>query len=87
MRRTDFSYLGLIGSATKRAKFIKRLRARGQPEEAIARLVCPIGIPELSGKHPGEIAVAVAAQLLMRRAQHAAERARRADQECLEVAS
>jgi xanthine/CO dehydrogenase XdhC/CoxF family maturation factor len=28
-------------------------------------MVCPIGIPELSGKHPGEIAIAVAAQLLM----------------------
>ena len=34
----------------------------------IERMVCPIGIPGLSGKHPGEIAVAVAAQLLMVRA-------------------
>jgi xanthine dehydrogenase accessory factor len=34
----------------------------------IERMVCPIGIPGLPGKHPGEIAVAVAAQLLMARA-------------------
>jgi xanthine dehydrogenase accessory factor len=65
LRRDDFAYCGLIGSATKRAKFIRRLRARGVSDHVIERLVCPIGIPGLSGKHPGEIAVAVAAQLLM----------------------
>ena len=66
--RNDFSYFGLIGSATKRAKFIRRFEARGIAQEVIARMVCPIGIPGLSGKHPGEIAIAVAAQLLMARA-------------------
>jgi xanthine dehydrogenase accessory factor len=69
LRRNDFSYLGLIGSATKRAKFTRRFRARGLPEDVIERMACPIGIPGLPGKHPGEIAVAVAAQLLMTRAQ------------------
>jgi xanthine dehydrogenase accessory factor len=68
LRRNDFSYFGLIGSATKRAKFVKRLEARGLPDDVTRRMVCPIGIPGLSGKHPGEIAVAVAAQLLMVRA-------------------
>jgi xanthine dehydrogenase accessory factor len=68
LERNDFSYFGLIGSATKRAKFTKRFRARGLPDNVIERMVCPIGIPALSGKHPGEIAVAVAAQLLMVRA-------------------
>jgi xanthine dehydrogenase accessory factor len=68
LRRADFSYFGLIGSATKRAKFIKRFKARGLSDDLIARMNCPIGIPGLSGKHPGEIAVAVAAQLLMARA-------------------
>jgi xanthine dehydrogenase accessory factor len=65
LRRNDFAYFGLIGSATKRAKFTKRLEARGLPDEVTGRMVCPIGIPGLSGKHPGEIAVAVAAELLM----------------------
>ena len=68
LRRNDFSYFGLIGSATKRAKFVRRLRARGLSDDAIDRIVCPIGIPGVSGKHPGEIAVAVAAQLLIVRA-------------------
>jgi xanthine dehydrogenase accessory factor len=71
LQRNDFSYFGLIGSATKRAKFIKRLKARRVPEAVIDRMVCPIGIPGLSGKHPGEIAVAVAGQLLMARAEDA----------------
>ena len=71
LMRNDFSYLGLIGSATKRTKFIRRFQARGIAPEVIARMVCPIGLPGLSGKHPGEIAVAVAAQLLMLRATRA----------------
>jgi xanthine dehydrogenase accessory factor len=68
LRRSDFSYFGLIGSATKRAKFTRRFKARGLPDDVIERMICPIGLPGLSGKHPGEIAVAVAAQLLMVRA-------------------
>lgn len=54
-------FVGVIGSDTKRARFASRLRADGLDP---ARLTCPIGLPGLSGKHPGEIAVAVAAQLL-----------------------
>jgi xanthine dehydrogenase accessory factor len=69
LERNDFCYLGLIGSATKRAKFIRRFKARGIAAGAIERMVCPIGIPGVSGKHPGEIAVAVAAQLLLARAE------------------
>ena len=65
---TTFRNFGLIGSATKRAKFTRRFKARGLSDDVIERMVCPIGLPELSGKHPGEIAVAVAAQLLMLRA-------------------
>ena len=69
LERNDFCYFGLIGSATKRAKFIKRFKARGIAEGAIERMICPVGIPGVSGKHPGEIAVAVAAQLLIARAE------------------
>jgi xanthine dehydrogenase accessory factor len=87
LRRTDFSYFGLIGSATKRAKFVKRLQARGLPDDVTGRMACPIGIPGLPGKHPGEIAVAVAAQLLMVRANHAAGREQEGDQDRTEVAS
>ena len=54
-------FVGVIGSNSKRARFASRLRADGLEP---ARLTCPIGLPGLTGKHPGEIAVAVAAQLL-----------------------
>ncbi|MGH6931623.1 MAG: xanthine dehydrogenase accessory protein XdhC [Dongiaceae bacterium] len=62
--RGDFKFLGLIGSDTKRARFASRLRAIGIPDQSLARLICPIGLPGLDGKEPATIAVAVAAQLL-----------------------
>ena len=64
LRRGDFAYCGLIGSATKRRRFEARLAAKGLTKDDLARLVCPIGIDGIAGKSPGEIAVAVAAQLL-----------------------
>ncbi len=57
-------FLGLIGSNTKRARFIKRLRELGHSQASIDRLTCPIGIAGLPGKEPATIAVSVAAQLL-----------------------
>jgi len=57
----EAAYVGLIGSRTKRARFVSRLQAEGIDE---ARLVCPIGLPGIVGKEPDVIAVAVLAQLL-----------------------
>ena len=59
----DFRFAGLIGSATKWARFRSRLAALGHSPEHISRITCPIGDPAL-GKHPQMIAVGVAAQLL-----------------------
>ncbi|MEO1102446.1 MAG: XdhC family protein, partial [Pseudomonadota bacterium] len=56
-----FRFLGLIGSATKRATFERRLRERGLDP---ARLTSPIGLPTIKGKAPAIIAASVAAQLL-----------------------
>ena len=64
LQRADFAYLGLIGSATKRARFIHRFEARGIAPELLARITCPIGLPGIAGKTPEVIAVAVVAQLL-----------------------
>jgi len=64
LQESRFSYVGLIGSATKRARFEKRCRELGLDDAQLAKLVCPIGIDGVSGKHPGEIAVATAAQIL-----------------------
>jgi xanthine dehydrogenase accessory factor len=58
-----FASAGLIGSATKWARFRKRLTALGHTRERIDTLTCPIGDPAL-GKHPQAIAVSVAAALL-----------------------
>jgi xanthine dehydrogenase accessory factor len=58
-----FAYAGLIGSATKWARFRKRLRDLGHSDARIDQIECPIGDPAL-GKHPQEIAVGVAARLL-----------------------
>lgn len=64
LKRNDFSYFGLIGSLTKRNKFIHRLQAKGFTSEQIARMTCPMGIAEVSGKLPAEIAVSVAGEVI-----------------------
>ena len=64
LARPDLPFVGLIGSETKRARFVARLGRDGLPAASIRRLTCPIGIPGAGGKAPAEIAVAVAAQLL-----------------------
>ena len=61
-----FDFCGLIGSATKWARFRSRLKALGHRADQIERITCPIGNPAL-GKHPKAIAVGVAGQLLARR--------------------
>ena len=71
-----FRTLGLIGSATKWARFRSRLAALGHPEARIARIRCPIGDPGL-GKHPQAIAIGVAADLLGQRSAGQAKKERR----------
>ena len=61
-----FGYVGLIGSASKRARFARRLREAGVAEDRIAGLVCPIGMTTIRSKHPAAIAAGIVAQLLER---------------------
>lgn len=65
MEREDAGWFGLIGSHTKRKQFEHRLQARGVPDERIAAMVCPIGMPGIRNKAPAVIAASVACQLLM----------------------
>jgi xanthine dehydrogenase accessory factor len=58
-------FIGLIGSATKRARFFGRLAREGFGDADLARIHCPVGLPGITGKTPDVIAVAVAAQLLL----------------------
>ncbi|MEO1041713.1 MAG: xanthine dehydrogenase accessory protein XdhC [Pseudomonadota bacterium] len=64
LRRGDFAYLGLIGSQTKRSRFMSRLREGGLGEDDLARLTCPIGTPGITSKAPEAVAVALAHELL-----------------------
>ncbi len=46
----NFSRCGLIGSETKAVRCNKRLRDAGVNSDALEKLTCPIGLPEISGK-------------------------------------
>ena len=59
----NFARCGLIGSETKASRFRKRLRDAGVNSDAIERLSCPIGLPEITGKKPLQVAISVTGQL------------------------
>jgi xanthine dehydrogenase accessory protein XdhC len=65
LRRGDFTYCGLIGSATKRRRFERWYVARGGDPGDLPRLVCPIGSGMLRDKRPAVIAAMTAAELLV----------------------
>lgn len=58
-----FGSCGLIGSATKWARFRSRLEALGHDKRSVGRIVCPIGDRSL-GKHPQAIALGVGVALI-----------------------
>ena len=64
LERGDFAYLGLIGSATKRARFARGFRELGIPPARIDAMACPIGGHALRDKRPPGIAALAAAELL-----------------------
>ncbi|MBD2836783.1 xanthine dehydrogenase accessory protein XdhC [Pseudomonas sp. JM0905a] len=64
LKRNDFAYFGLIGSKTKRVKFEHRLRERGFASETVQRMRCPMGIQEVKGKLPVEIAISIAGEVV-----------------------
>ena len=64
LARPDLAYVGMIGSATKRATFARWLDREGGDPSALDRLVLPIGGSALRDKRPEVIAALVAAELL-----------------------
>ena len=69
LTREDLAYVGMIGSATKRATFAHWLKREGGDETMLARLVLPVGGSAVGGslvkdKRPAVIAALVAAELL-----------------------
>ncbi len=66
LRCGHLGWIGLIGSSAKWRRFEKKLAAEGHGPETLARITTPIGLPEITGKDPATIAVAVAADLVLR---------------------
>lgn len=64
LARGDAAYVGMIGSATKRARFEASFLRSGGRREALARLTCPIGGSDVDDKRPEVIAALTAAELV-----------------------
>jgi xanthine dehydrogenase accessory factor len=64
LKRDDFAYFGLIGSASKRRNFETRMRRRGIDPQSFEGMTCPIGIGGISSKQPAQIAISVVAEIL-----------------------
>lgn len=58
-----YAYAGMIGSQTKALRFRKRLADAGFAAQQIETIYSPIGLSEVKGKLPMEVAVSIAAQL------------------------
>lgn len=61
--RRDAAYVGMIGSDTKRVRFLRHLRQEGHAPDLAAPLVLPIGGTGLRDKRPAVIAALVAAEV------------------------
>ena len=66
LTRGDFIYAGVIASKTKRARFVRKLREAGLTDSIVSSLHAPIGLDQLDGKEPSEIAISLAADFLLR---------------------
>jgi len=64
LKRGDALWLGVIGSDTKAKRFQYRLSQRGFSAQQIEQMICPVGLKEVTGKLPMEVAIAIAGQLI-----------------------
>ena len=64
LNREEITFVGMIGSDTKARRFRTRLAHREFQQQDIQRLVSPVGLLNIPGKRPVEVAVSMAAQLI-----------------------
>ena len=64
LKRNDALFLGVIGSKTKAKRFQLRLKHKGFSASAIEQMHCPVGLSDVTGKLPKEIAIAIAGQVI-----------------------
>lgn len=62
--RGDFAYLGIIGSHSKRKRFLSAFRQLGISSRDLERITCPIGGAAIRDKRPAIIAAMTAVELL-----------------------
>ncbi len=60
---TQARYIGAIGSRTTTLNRVERLKKMGIPEEQIARIHGPIGMP-IGAREPAEIAISIMAEII-----------------------
>ena len=73
--REDHAYVGMLGSRSKRAYVYEKLTEAGVPREMIDRVHTPVGLA-IRAVTPAEIAISIAGEMIMIRAQnreHAAQ--------------
>jgi xanthine dehydrogenase accessory factor len=63
----ELAYVGMIGSRTKAAQLKAELAAEGVPADRLARLRSPIGLDLGDTKEPGEVALAILAEVVKAR--------------------
>jgi xanthine dehydrogenase accessory factor len=64
LRRGDARYVGLIGSDTKWRRFKMRMEHKGYTEDFYQQVHCPVGLAQVPGKRPIEVAVSIAGELI-----------------------
>ncbi|MGO2477429.1 MAG: xanthine dehydrogenase accessory protein XdhC [Pseudoalteromonas sp.] len=64
IKRGDAHWLGVIGSDTKAKRFEQRLAHRNFTTEQISKMVCPVGLKNVTGKLPMEVAISISGQLI-----------------------
>lgn len=67
--KTPARYIGVIGSRRKTAAVFAKLQEMGYTDADLARITTPIGL-DIKSETPAEIAVSVAAQLILIRAEN-----------------
>ncbi|KEQ16781.1 xanthine dehydrogenase accessory protein XdhC [Endozoicomonas numazuensis] len=64
LKRSDNPWLGVIGSETKANRFRQRLEHKGFKQNQIEHMRCPVGLSNVGGRQPAEIAIAIAGEIL-----------------------
>jgi len=70
LTRSDFAYLGLIASQTKWKRFQQKFKQFEIDEKLYQRIKSPVGLEQVKGKLPMEVAVSIAGELIQHYQRH-----------------